>query len=162
MKKKKVAREKEEIPPSCSLPPPSSSSSHSCCVQNFYQRMMCINDRFTSRLLPPQAIIKPMSQAACWVDWHRKKTTQTAVAVSSDPPPIGLARHSIASKAETQNHHKRRCGWKQGSTAKPSKSVASSETMYAYRSAPSKSFGPSETLYQSCSYQTPRRFQCHA
>ena len=35
--------------------------------------MMCINGRFTSRLLPPQAIIKPMSQAACWVDWHRKK-----------------------------------------------------------------------------------------
>ena len=76
----------------------------------------------------------PLRRKKCWVDWYQKITTRTSVAVSGDPPPMRFARHSIASEAGTQNHHKRRSGWKQGSTATPSKSVASSETMYAYRS----------------------------
>lgn len=70
---------------------------------------------FTSSLSPqqPGPCHQADSSAPSWVDRHRKRPLELH-AVSSDPP-IRLARHSIASGAETWHQQERegqRMGWK--------------------------------------------------
>ena len=104
-------------------------------------------------------IIKPMSPAQCWVDWHRKNTTRTCVAVSSDPPPLVILSRQKLKSRTTKNGQA--AGNKVRQPHHPSQLLRRKRCTLTEVS-PSKSFGPSETLYRSRSYHTPRRFQYHA
>ena len=129
--------------------------------------MTFIHDRFTSSLSPPQAIPCYHKASQCL------KHNAGLIGIEKRPPELvwqcqAILLQFVLLVILSRQKLKRRTT-KNGEAAgnkirqphRPSQLLRRKRCTLT-EVAPSKSFGPSETLYRSCSYHTPRRFQCHA